>query len=137
MDGPVRRSSTERIEPAFVRRTSSSRSRAAGYRCLVTHLFQKSDEYIDNNVVYGVKDPLIVEFVKKPPGRALNGDLIDTPFYEVKYDFVLGPKQPALAAAEERASALWRATSRDSLEKTNSSWNLTTAQPTQSKGCGP
>ena len=56
---------------------------------MVTHLFQQGDEYIDNDVVYGVKAPLVVEFVKKPPGKASNGETVDTPFYEVKYDFVL------------------------------------------------
>ena len=50
-------------------------------------------------MVYGVKDALIVEFVKKPPGKAPNGETVDTPFYEVKYDFVL-EQQAALAAAE-------------------------------------
>ena len=73
---------------------------APGYHYLVTHLFQKGDEYIKNDVVYGVKEPLIVEFVKKPPGKAPNGETVDTPFYEVKYDFVLEQKQAALAAAE-------------------------------------
>ena len=47
-----------------------------------------------------LKDALIVEFVKKPPGKASNGEMVDTPFYEVKYDFVLEQKQAALAAAE-------------------------------------
>ena len=32
--------------------------------------------------------------------KAPNGDMVDTPFYEVKYDFVLEQKQAALAAAE-------------------------------------
>ena len=66
----------------------------------MTHLFQKGDEYIDNGVVYGVKDALIVEFVKRPPGKAPNGEMVETPFYEVKYDFVLEQKQAALEAAE-------------------------------------
>jgi hydroxyquinol 1,2-dioxygenase len=100
MDGPVgaffNRTNMSHIRPAHIHFAIS----APGYHYLVTHLFQKGDEYIDNDVVYGVKDPLIVEFVKKPPGKATNGDLIDTPFYEVKYDFVLEPKQPALPAAE-------------------------------------
>ena len=57
--------------------------------------------FIESDVVYGVKEPLIVEFVKKPPGKASNGEMVDTPFYEVKYDFVLEEqKQAALAAAE-------------------------------------
>jgi hydroxyquinol 1,2-dioxygenase len=46
----------------------------------VTHLFQKGDAYIDNDVVYGVKDALIVEFVKKPPGKVPNGETVDTRF---------------------------------------------------------
>ena len=73
---------------------------APGYHGVVTHLFQKGDEYINNDVVYGVKEPLVVEFVKKPPGKAPNGETIDTPFYEVKYDFVMEQKQAQLAAAE-------------------------------------
>jgi hydroxyquinol 1,2-dioxygenase len=71
-----------------------------GHHGLVTHLFQKGDEFIETDVVYGVKEPLIVEFVKKPAGKAPNGEMIATPFYEVKYDFVLSRKAEALAAAE-------------------------------------
>jgi len=51
-------------------------------------------------VVYGVKEPLIVDFVKKPPGKAATGEVVATPFYEVKYDFVLQKRAQALAAAE-------------------------------------
>ena len=100
MDGPI---------GAFFGRTNMSHMRPAhihfavaapGYHGVVTHLFQKGDDYIDNDVVYGVKAPLVVEFVKRPPGKAPNGDMVDTPFYEVKYDFVLEQKQAALAAAE-------------------------------------
>jgi hydroxyquinol 1,2-dioxygenase len=100
MDGPVGaffgNTNMSHIRPAHIHFAISS----PGYHYLVTHLFQKGDAYIDNDVVYGVKDRLVVEFVKKPPGKAPNGDLIDTPFYEVNYDFVLEPKQPALAVAE-------------------------------------
>ena len=100
MDGPV---------GAFFNCTNMSHARPAhihfavsapGYHYLITHLFQKGDEYIDNDVVYGVKDALIVEFVQKPPGKAPNGDMVDTSFYEVKYDFVLEQKQTSLAAAK-------------------------------------
>jgi hypothetical protein len=51
-------------------------------------------------VVYGVKEPLIVDFVKKPPGKAPTGEIVATPFYEVKYDFVLQKRAEALAAGE-------------------------------------
>jgi hydroxyquinol 1,2-dioxygenase len=100
MDGPVGalmgRTDMSHMRPAHIHFAIS----APGYHYLVTHLFQKGDEFIDNDVVYGVKEPLIVEFVKHPPGKAPNGEMVDTPFYEVKYDFVLEQKQAALAAAE-------------------------------------
>jgi hydroxyquinol 1,2-dioxygenase len=101
MDGPVgaffNRTDMSHMRPAHIHFAVS----APGHHYLVTHLFQKGDEFIENDVVYGVKDALIVEFVKKPPGKASNGEMVDTPFYEVKYDFVLEQqKQAALAAAE-------------------------------------
>jgi len=100
MDGPIgeffSRTNMSHIRPAHIHFAIS----APGYHGVVTHLFQKGDEYIDNDVVYGVKAPLVVEFVKRPPGKAPNGETIDTEFYEVKYDFVLEQRQAALAAAE-------------------------------------
>ena len=61
-----------------------------GYHRIITHLFQKGDKYIDTDVVYGVKEPLIVEFQKKKAGeKAPNGEILNTPFYVVHYDFTL------------------------------------------------
>src|SRR2546423_1952733 len=99
MDGPIGEffgpTKMSHMRPAHIHFAIS----APGYHGVVTHLFQKGDEYIDNDVVYGVKAPLVVEFVERPPGKAPNGETISTPFYEVKYDFVLEQKQAALAAA--------------------------------------
>jgi hydroxyquinol 1,2-dioxygenase len=98
MDGPVgalmERTDMSHMRPAHIHFAID----APGHHYLVTHLFQKGDEWIQNDVVYGVKEPLIVEFVKRPPGKAPNGETVDTPFYEVKYDFVLEPKAMAVAA---------------------------------------
>jgi hydroxyquinol 1,2-dioxygenase len=100
MDGPIgalmTKTDMSHMRPAHIHFALS----APGYHTLITHLFQKGDEFIDNDVVYGVKAPLVVEFVKRPPGKAPNGETVDVPFYEVKYDFVLEQKQVALAAAE-------------------------------------
>ena len=100
MDGPIGalfgRTTMSHMRPAHIHFAIS----APGYSSVTTHLFQKGDEYIDNDVVYGVKGPLIVEFVKKPPGKAPNGEMMNEPFYEVKYDFILEEAQAALAAAE-------------------------------------
>jgi hydroxyquinol 1,2-dioxygenase len=66
---------------------------------VVTHLFQRGCPYLETDVVYGVKAPLIVDFVEHPPGIAPNGDKIDTKFYTIAYDFVLQPKAQAAVAA--------------------------------------
>jgi hydroxyquinol 1,2-dioxygenase len=71
---------------------------APGYHKVTTHLFQKGDKYIATDVVYGVKEPLIVEFTKKSGGKAPNGETIDGPFYVVHYDFVLQKQAKAQAA---------------------------------------
>jgi hydroxyquinol 1,2-dioxygenase len=72
---------------------------APGYHGLVTHLFQAGDQYIDEDAVYGVKEPLIVEFEKMPAGgTAPNGEIMNEPFYVVRYDFLLEKKAQAAAA---------------------------------------
>ena len=100
MDGTVgelmNRTDISHMRPAHIHFAVT----APGYHGLVTHLFQKGDEFIETDVVYGVKEPLIVEFVKRPPGKAPTGETMATPYYEVKYDFVLQKEAEALAAAE-------------------------------------
>jgi hydroxyquinol 1,2-dioxygenase len=89
MDGPV---------GALVSKTNISHMRPAhihfavgapGYRGVVTHLFMRNDPYLNSDAVYGVKEPLIVDFLERPPGKAPNGELMKEPWYEVRYDFVL------------------------------------------------
>jgi hydroxyquinol 1,2-dioxygenase len=98
MDGTVgelmNRTNISHMRPAHVHFAVT----APGYESLVTHLFRRGDEYIENDVVYGVKEPLIVDFVERPPGKAPTGEVMTTPYYEVKYDFVLQRKAEALAA---------------------------------------
>jgi hydroxyquinol 1,2-dioxygenase len=72
---------------------------APGYHRIITHLFQRGDQYIETDVVYGVKEPLIVDFKQKPAGKAPNGESVATPFYEVKYDFVLQKEAKEAKAA--------------------------------------
>jgi hydroxyquinol 1,2-dioxygenase len=92
----MERTNISHMRPAHIHFALS----AADYDGLVTHLFQRGGEYLDTDVVYAVKEPLIVDFVKKPPGKAPTGEMVTTPFYEVKYDFVLARGAEALAAAE-------------------------------------
>jgi len=100
MDGTVgelmKRTNISHMRPAHIHFAIT----APGYQGCVTHLFQRGDEFIETDVVYGVKEPLIVDFVKKPPGKTPTGETVSMPFYEVKYDFVLQKQAQALAAAE-------------------------------------
>jgi hydroxyquinol 1,2-dioxygenase len=99
MDGPVgdlfRQTDISEMRPAHIHFCIE----APGFHRVVTHLFQRGCPYIETDVVYGVKAPLIVDFVEHPPGIAPNGEKVDTKFYTVKYDFVLQPKAQAAAAA--------------------------------------
>ena len=71
---------------------------APGYHRIITHLFQRGDQYLDDDVVYGVKQQLIVDFKKKPNGTAPTGERLDSPFYEVNYNFVLQALVQTMAA---------------------------------------
>lgn len=66
---------------------------APGFEKLVTHVFVAGDQYLDSDVVFGVKDSLIREFVRHPAGRAPDGRMVDTEFFHLNYDF--GLKQVA------------------------------------------
>ena len=120
MDGTVgelmNRTNISHMRPAHIHFAIE----APGYHGCVTHCSRGGDEYIETDVVYGVKEPLIVEFVKKPAGKAPTGETITTPFYEVKYDFVLqkqaearrGGVMPRTTAAVPRRSCRKPAASR-------------------------
>jgi hydroxyquinol 1,2-dioxygenase len=103
MDGTVgelmKRTTISHMRPAHVHFLVE----APGYERIVTHLFKNGDPWIETDVVYGVKKELIVDFVRMPPGPAPTGEMIDTPFWVVKFDFVL--KQAAEAAAKLRGVA--------------------------------
>ena len=56
---------------------------APGYARLITHTFVAGDEYLKSDAVFGVKAPLIVDFIR-------NEDT-DGPAWLAAYDFVLPP----------------------------------------------
>ncbi|WP_266031746.1 dioxygenase family protein [Brucella intermedia] len=64
---------------------------AEGHKTLVTHLFREGDMYLGSDAVFGVKQSLIVPFVRKPADAAplhapMNGD-----WYHLVYEVVLLP----------------------------------------------
>jgi hydroxyquinol 1,2-dioxygenase len=64
---------------------------APGFDRLTTHVFVDGDQYLDSDAVFGVKDSLIREFVKRPAGTAPDGSKRDREYYELHYDFGLKP----------------------------------------------
>jgi hydroxyquinol 1,2-dioxygenase len=72
---------------------------APGYEQLVTHVFVAGDKYLDSDVVFGVKDSLIREFVRHEPGQAPDGRMQSMPYYHLNYDFGLKPDKAVSRAA--------------------------------------
>ncbi|MDH2384484.1 intradiol ring-cleavage dioxygenase [Bradyrhizobium sp. CER78] len=62
---------------------------APGYQKLVTHIFAEGDAYLETDVVFGVKDSLVREFVEMPAGQAPDGLIQNSPFFHLHYDFGL------------------------------------------------
>lgn len=98
MDGPigdlVKRTTISEMRPAHIHFCIE----APGYHSVVTHLFKRGCPYLETDVVYAVKEPLIVDFVENAPGTAPNGEKVETKFYTINYDFVLQPIAKAAAA---------------------------------------
>ena len=92
MDGPVGEliSQTEisHFRPAHVHFLLN----VPGYEPLITHLFEEGADYLDSDVVFGVKEPLVVRYEKREPGTTPDGGTIDQPWFEARYDFVLQPR---------------------------------------------
>jgi hydroxyquinol 1,2-dioxygenase len=65
---------------------------APGYRPVTTHLFVAGSQYLDSDAVFGMKESLVAQFDRHPPGMGPNGERVDTPFYTVNYDFRLRPQ---------------------------------------------
>jgi hydroxyquinol 1,2-dioxygenase len=72
---------------------------APGYLPATTHLFVAGSRYLDSDAVFGMKESLVAQFERHPPGPGPDGERLDTPFSTVSYDFRL---RPAIAAAPGR-----------------------------------
>jgi hydroxyquinol 1,2-dioxygenase len=65
---------------------------APGYRPVTTHLFVAGSQFLDSDAVFGMKESLVAQFDRHPPGIGPTGERMDTPFYTVNYDFRLRPE---------------------------------------------
>jgi len=64
---------------------------APGYEKVISELFVAGDPYINSDAVFGVKDSLVVEFVRHESSEDATRYGRPAPFYTVNYDFVLVP----------------------------------------------
>ena len=64
---------------------------ADGHVPVTTHVFVARSPYIDEDVVFGKRDSLVVEFEQHAPGKAPDGRVMSTPYHSASYDFRLAP----------------------------------------------
>ena len=64
---------------------------AEGHVPLTTHIFVANSPYIDEDVVFGKRDSLVVDFAKHSPGKAPDGREMTVPYHSASYDFRLAP----------------------------------------------
>jgi hydroxyquinol 1,2-dioxygenase len=65
---------------------------AAGQRTLVTHIFVRGDALLDADTVFGVKQSLVKDFERQPPGSPTpNGHPVDGTWSRVAFNIVLAP----------------------------------------------
>ena len=62
---------------------------APGYEAVTTHVFVDGDPYLDSDAVFGVKESLIVPFVRHDDPSKAEQLGLGNPFYTAEYDFVL------------------------------------------------
>jgi catechol 1,2-dioxygenase len=62
---------------------------AAGFEPVTTHLFVAGDPYLDSDAVFGVKDSLVVPFIRTNDAAAAAARGMANPYYTAEYDFVL------------------------------------------------
>ncbi|MGJ4943757.1 dioxygenase [Bradyrhizobium sp. HKCCYLS1011] len=81
---------------------------AKGHEPLVTHVFISGDDYLDSDVVFGVKDELIAQVERRTDPVMPDGKLATTPWHLMTYDFRMKPgagvaPKPLGATAAEAA----------------------------------
>lgn len=62
---------------------------AEGYKPVTTELFVEGDPYLDSDAVFGVRESLVVPFVRHDSEDEAARLEVPAPFYTVDYDFVL------------------------------------------------
>jgi len=92
MDGPVgrmiERSGRHPNRPGHIHMIVS----ADRHVPVTTHLFVASSPYIESDIVFGVRDSLVIPFGRHDAGKAPDGRVMNRPFWSAHYDFRLVAK---------------------------------------------
>jgi hydroxyquinol 1,2-dioxygenase len=98
LDGPVgklvTRTGVSPYRPTHVHFDVS----ADGFSPVITHIFRNGDPHLDSDVVFAVKDRLVVDFVEHGPGVAPTGEQMKTPYLTASFDFVLAPAEVGMVS---------------------------------------
>jgi len=83
---------------------------APGYETVVTHLFVEGDPYLESDVVFGVKNSLVIDFKRSDSEAEAEKLGLKAPFCKASYEFVLRPaaaraKQQKVTSAVDAARA--------------------------------
>jgi hydroxyquinol 1,2-dioxygenase len=62
---------------------------ASGFRSIVTELFDVEDHYIDEDAAFGVRDGIVVKFIRNDSAKEAASLGLKSPFYVVNFDFRL------------------------------------------------
>jgi protocatechuate 3,4-dioxygenase beta subunit len=78
---------------------------APGYETVVTHIFVEGDPYLESDVVFGVKNSLVVDFKRNDSEIEAKKLGLKSPFRTASYEFVLKPaakatQQKVMSAAD-------------------------------------
>lgn len=92
MDGPVGRMITASHRHPFRPAHLHFMVQKAGFQKLVTHVFAEGDEYLDSDVVFGVRSSCIGQYCKQPAGPAPDGRDEPAGFYTLDFKLVLAPE---------------------------------------------
>ena len=68
---------------------------APGCETLITHVFVSGDQYLDSDVVFGVKDALIRPLEWQEAGQTARGNVVQQSMAALRYDFVLADARSA------------------------------------------
>jgi catechol 1,2-dioxygenase len=70
-----------------------------GFERVVTHIFTPDCPYLKEDAVFGVKRSLVADFRRVEDQERAAQLRLNTPFWEVEWNFVLTPTQPVAAPA--------------------------------------